>query len=79
MVEEFDQNPLWPLLVEAIHKLPMYPSHKAYVRDRILIEEPDVSAQEVAYRLKAPMGEAYVILYELKHSGNEGRTGQATT
>lgn len=31
--------PLWSILVETVHTLPMYPSHKAYVNERLLVKE----------------------------------------
>jgi ribosomal protein S25 len=44
----------------------MYAHHKAYTREVILHEKPDITPQELASRLGIPMGEALVILYELK-------------
>jgi hypothetical protein len=43
----------------------MYPNHKAYTRDVILPEKPEITAAELAVRLKMPLGEAVVILHEL--------------
>jgi hypothetical protein len=43
----------------------MYPSHKAYTRDEMLPEKPDITASELANRLNMPLGEAIVILYDL--------------
>jgi hypothetical protein len=63
---ENQRNPLWPLLVDAVHRLPLYPSHKAYARDNILVAYPNTSAEELARRLSMPLGEALVILYELE-------------
>jgi hypothetical protein len=64
-VEEYTKQTLWPILVETVHALIMYPNHKAYTRDVILPEKPDITAIELAMRLKMPLGEAVVILYEL--------------
>jgi CTP-dependent riboflavin kinase len=64
-VEEYAKQTLWPILIETVHALIMYPNHKAYTRDVILPEKPDISATELATRLKMPLGEAVVILYEL--------------
>jgi hypothetical protein len=44
----------------------MYPSRKAYTRDTILPQQPDISALELAGRLGLPLGEAIVILAELR-------------
>ncbi len=63
---ELERNPLWLILVEAVHALPMYPSHKAYVRDTLILESPDISAEELSLRLDIPLGEAMVILHEIE-------------
>ena len=63
---ELERNPLWLILVEAVHALPMYPFHKAYVRDNLILESPDISAEELSLRLDIPLGEAMVILHEIE-------------
>lgn len=65
-VENHLDNPLWPILVETVHSMVMYPHHRAFIRDVILYEKPDSSPQEVAMRLRIPLGEALVILHELR-------------
>ena len=64
-LEEYMKEKLWPILVETVHASVMYPSHKAYTRDEILREKPEINASELANRLNMPLGEAIVILYEL--------------
>jgi hypothetical protein len=64
-LEEFTKEKLWLILVDTVHKAVMYPSHKAYIRDVILRDKPDVTPTELANRLNMPLGEALVILYEL--------------
>jgi len=64
-LEEYTKEKLWLLLVETVHATVMYPSHKAYTRESILREKPDITATELANRLNMPVGEALVILYEL--------------
>jgi hypothetical protein len=64
-LEEYTKERLWHLLVEAVHASVMYPTHKAYIRDNILPQKPDVSAVELAERLGMPLGEGLVILNEL--------------
>jgi hypothetical protein len=64
--EEYMKEKLWPLLVETIHASVMYPTHKAYTRETILQEKPDITAAELANRMNMPLGEALVILYELE-------------
>lgn len=65
-MENPERNPLWLILVETAKDLPLYNAHKAYVRDNILSEKPDVSAEELSHMLDMPMGEAMVIMWELK-------------
>jgi hypothetical protein len=64
--DEYVKEKLWPILVETVHAMVMYPYHKAYTRDVVLHEKPDITPQELASRLGIPLGEALVILYELK-------------
>jgi len=72
---ELGRNPLWLILVGTVHALPMYPSHKAYVRDSLLLEAPDISADEISLRLDIPLGEAMVILHEVKGERSQGADG----
>ena len=65
-LEEYMKEKLWPVLVETIHASVMYPSHKAYTREMILQEKPDITASELASRMSMPLGEALVILHELE-------------
>ncbi len=65
--EEYEKEKLWPILLETVHALVMYPHHKAYTREVVLNEKPDITPGELAARLKMPLGEAIVILYELKN------------
>jgi hypothetical protein len=68
-LEEFTKEQLWTMLVETVHALVMYPNHKAYTRDIILQEKPEIKPQELASRLSIPLGEALVILYDLAVEG----------
>ena len=65
-VEEYMKEKLWPILVETVHASVMYPTHKAYTREKILQEKPDITASELANRLNMPLGEALVVLHELE-------------
>ncbi|MBD3206627.1 hypothetical protein GF319_09845 [Candidatus Bathyarchaeota archaeon] len=67
-MENPNSNPLWLILVETAKELPLYNAHKAYVRDNILSENPDITIEEISHRLDMPVGEAMVILWELKKS-----------
>jgi hypothetical protein len=64
-LEEYMKEKLWSVLVETVHASVMYPSHKAYTRETILREKPDITASELANRLSMSLGEALVILHEL--------------
>jgi hypothetical protein len=64
-LEEYMKEKLWSVLVETVHTSVMYPSHKAYTRETILREKPDITASELANRLSMSLGEALVILHEL--------------
>lgn len=64
--EDRSEDPLWSVLVETAHSLILYRHHKAYVRDVILYEKPDLSPQDLALSLGVSLGEAMVILSELR-------------
>jgi hypothetical protein len=64
-LEDCVKEALWPILVETVHSLVMYPNHKAYTRLVILSEKPEITPADLAVRLKISLGEALVILYEL--------------
>ena len=64
-LEEFTKEKLWLILVDTVHKVVMYPNHKAYTRDIVLSEKPDITPTELANRLNMSLGEATVILDEL--------------
>ena len=64
-LEDYAKDSLWTILVETVHANVMYPTHKAYTRDVILRQKPDVAPTELVSRLNMPLGEALVILYEL--------------
>jgi hypothetical protein len=65
-LDEFTKEKLWLILTDTVHTMVMYPSHKAYIRDVILREKPDISPVELASRLNMTLGETLVILGELK-------------
>lgn len=73
MQKDATRDPMWPVLVEAVHAILMYPRHKAYVRDVMLREKPSLGAEEVRDRLGIPLGEAMVILFELRHEAKNSR------
>ena len=65
MSSNLDKNPLWGVLVEVIHSLPLYRSHKNYIKEVILPDKPNVKPEEISERLGMPLGETMVILEEL--------------
>ena len=71
--KEYMKEKLWPILVETVHDAVMYPNHKAYTRETVLAEKPDIEPLELANRLNISLGEALVILHEL----TEERAGPA--
>mgnify|MGYP001081144271 CR=1 FL=1 len=73
-LEQYLSNPLWIVLVETVHAMVMYPHHKAYAKDVVLHEQPEATPQDLAVKLGIPLGEALVIMYELKAKSNEPTT-----
>lgn len=66
-LEEYTKERLWLILVETVHSSVMYPHHKAYTRETILHEAPEIKPEELSDRLGIPLGEALVILHELRN------------
>jgi hypothetical protein len=64
-LDDYTKEKLWQLLVEAVHASVMYPTHKAYTRNSMLPQKPDISPIELSENLGMPLGEALVILSEL--------------
>ncbi len=52
--------------MDTVKSMSLYPAHKSYVRDKIITSEPSISAEELSVRLGIPLGEAMVILDELR-------------
>ena len=63
--QDYVNNLLWSILVDTVHSMVMYRHHKAYVRDVVLMEEPNITAKDLALKLNISLGESLVILYEL--------------
>ncbi|MCS7126186.1 MAG: pantetheine-phosphate adenylyltransferase [Aigarchaeota archaeon] len=63
---EYRDNPLWDVVVELAKSMPLYSEHKAYIRDVVLLENPCISIGELSALLRIPLGEAMVILSELR-------------
>jgi len=67
----YKRNPLWSALAEVVRKLPDFEEHKRKVRDEILVRKPDISARELSEIMSIPLGEAMVILDELRLTPEE--------
>jgi len=65
-LDAYTKEKLWLIIVETSKANVMYPTHKSYTRDTLLRENPDITADELAMRLNMPLGEAIVILDELR-------------
>ena len=63
------KDELWKLLTETVHALPMYKHHKHFLEDVMLKETPNISSQELAVQLNITLGEAVVLLDELRGEG----------
>jgi len=64
--EDYVNTSLWPILVDTVHSMVMYSHHKVYVRDVVLVEQPNITAKDLALKLGISLGESLVILYELQ-------------
>jgi hypothetical protein len=64
----YDAAALWEILTETVHALPMYKHHKRYAERSVLPDKPRISAKEMALLMGMPLGEAIVILHELRPS-----------
>ena len=67
---------LWNILLDTVHALPMFKNHKRYVEEVMLKEKPDISSKELAIQINIPLGEAIVILYELRGGRQEPAVDQ---
>lgn len=74
------KDDLWQLLVETVHALPMYKHHKRYVQDVMVKDKPEISAKELAVQINVPLGEAIVLLDEVRStSSRQAATDSAST
>ena len=65
MDQQLRESPLWPILVETTHSLPLFKQHKNYIKDNLLPKTPSITPEEISERLAIPLGEALVIIEEL--------------
>ncbi len=72
--DDYVNNSLWHILVDAVHTLPMFTHHKAYVRDVVQATQPQINAEDLVLKLGISLGESLVILYELQVSRAENKS-----
>lgn len=53
-LEEYSKEKLWLILVETVHASVMYPTHKAYTRETLLRDKPDLTPADLASKLNMP-------------------------
>lgn len=68
--EEYVNDPLWQILIDTVHSIVMYPHHKAYTRDTVLVEQPQINAKDLSLKLNISLGESLIIIYELQKPKN---------
>ncbi len=73
-LEDYVNNPMWHILVDTVHTLPMFAHHKAYVRDVVQVSQPQINGEDLALKLGISLGESLVILNELQESRAESKT-----
>jgi hypothetical protein len=73
----YDAATLWEILTDTVHALPMYKHHKHYAEKSMLPEKPRISAKEMALLMGMPLGEAIVILEELRPSSKGTREDES--
>jgi len=67
----YDAAALWEILTETVRSLTMYNNHKRYVERSILPEKPQISAKEMALLMGIPLGEAIIILEEVRPTSKD--------
>ena len=73
----YDLAALWEILTETVHALPMYKHHRRYAEKSVLPEKSHISAKEMALLMGMPLGEAIVILEELRLSSKGMREDES--
>ncbi|MHA1813938.1 MAG: hypothetical protein ACTSYX_10970 [Candidatus Thorarchaeota archaeon] len=65
-IDSFKKHPLWNILVETTHRSPLYVGLVNYVRTKILPSDPHITPRQLASRLSISLGEALVLLDEMR-------------
>lgn len=63
---EFKTHPLWSILVETARRSPLYAGLSGYCKNKILPLQPNISVKELARKMSISIGEALVLLHDLK-------------
>jgi len=71
---QYVNDPLWQILVDTVKSMVMFPHHKMYVRDVLLVGQPQITAEDLALKLNISLGESLVILYELQKLESQPRS-----
>ena len=71
LLDDMDFNaiknePLWNVLQDTARRIPLYPNFLAYVNEKILPNNPNITARELASKMSISYGEALVLLSDLK-------------
>ncbi|MFX0211158.1 MAG: hypothetical protein ACFFDT_34580 [Candidatus Hodarchaeota archaeon] len=64
--DTIEANPLWKVLIETVEKDNLYSNRLAYVRENIILTQPDITPEELSERIGIPLGISMVILYRLQ-------------
>ncbi len=67
-LEDLKKHPLWSILVETAHRNPLFPGVCSYARSNIIPKRPDITPRELASTLSISLGEALVLLDEIRQS-----------
>ena len=71
LLDDMDFNaiknePLWSVLQDTARRIPLYSNFLAYVNEKILPNNPNITARELASKMSISYGEALVLLSDLK-------------
>lgn len=64
--DTIEANPLWNVLIETVEKDNLYSNRIAYVREKIVPTQPDITPEELSDKIGIPLGVSMVILYRLQ-------------
>jgi hypothetical protein len=66
--KDCSKDPLWPYLVEATKRNPLYSGWIGYAREKVLPNDPNITARQLACMLSISVGEALVLLHDAQQS-----------